>query len=259
MPVARAHEQQPLVGRRALGEAQRRDHARERHRGGVLDVVVVAADAVAVLGRQAERVVAGEVLELDHGAGEHLGRGADELVDGFVVGCACQAGLRQAPVQRIIAQRLVAGADAQHHRQALRGLLAGARGTQRELGDRDGHAAGTQVAQAEEALAVGDEGHRHLAVGRLAPHACSMPARAAASRRAGTRAAPGAGPGSRGGWASKASLSPARDRAWVFTGRNPKPWRGMAVELHQELRRPVRGRCGVYKHKSNARGRRRCT
>ena len=51
--------------KRAAGDAQRREDAGQRDRRGALDVVVEGADAVAVLLQQPERVVVGEVLELD--------------------------------------------------------------------------------------------------------------------------------------------------------------------------------------------------
>jgi len=64
---AEAHE--GLLRQRLAGDAQRREDAGHRHRGGALDVVVEAADAVAVLLQQGEGVVVGEVLELHHDAG----------------------------------------------------------------------------------------------------------------------------------------------------------------------------------------------
>ena len=62
--------------------------ARQRDRRGALDVVVEGADAVAILLQQAEGVVVGEVLELDHHAGKDLRGRADELLDQLVVGRA---------------------------------------------------------------------------------------------------------------------------------------------------------------------------
>ena len=64
-------------------------------------------DAVAVLREQPERVVIGEVLELDDAAREHLLRGVDEFLDERVVRVAGQPLLRQADVERVVAQRLV--------------------------------------------------------------------------------------------------------------------------------------------------------
>ena len=79
--LAGAEKEQALAVERLAGDAQRRVDAGERDRGGALDVVVERADAVAVLLQQAERVVVGEVLELDDDAGEDRARRGDELVD----------------------------------------------------------------------------------------------------------------------------------------------------------------------------------
>ena len=75
MPVAglaRAEEQEALVRQLAAGDAQRREKPGQRDRRRALDVVVEGADAVAVFLQQAERVVVGEVLELDQHARETL-------------------------------------------------------------------------------------------------------------------------------------------------------------------------------------------
>ncbi len=122
------------------------------------------ADAVAVLLQQPERVVVGEVLELDDHPGEDLLRRRDELVDQLVVRGAGDALLVQADVERIGEQLLVVGAHVEHDRQALRRVDAGAGGVERELADRDAHAVGAEVAQPEDALAVGDDDHRDVAV-----------------------------------------------------------------------------------------------
>ena len=47
--LARAQEQHPLVGQFSAVDAQRREHAGERHGGRPLDVVVEDGDRVAVL------------------------------------------------------------------------------------------------------------------------------------------------------------------------------------------------------------------
>ena len=70
--LARAEEHDPLRANVAAGDAQRREQARQRDRGRALDVVVEHADAVAVLREQPERVLVGEVLELDQHAGQEL-------------------------------------------------------------------------------------------------------------------------------------------------------------------------------------------
>ena len=162
--LAGAEKEQALTVERSAGDAQRGVQPGERDRCGALDVVVEGADPVAVFLQQAERVVVGEVLELDDDARKDLARGGDELVDQRVVVGAGQARLGQAEVERVVAQRLVVGADVEHHRQALRRMDAGARGVERELADRNAHAARAEVAEPEDALAVGDDDHRDVAV-----------------------------------------------------------------------------------------------
>ena len=70
------------------GDAQRREDARERDRGGALDVVVERGNALAVFLEQPECVVVREILELDHDAGKHFARCRDELLHELVVGLA---------------------------------------------------------------------------------------------------------------------------------------------------------------------------
>ena len=88
----------------AAGDAQRANQPGHGHAGRALDVVVEDADAVAVLLKQAEGVVVGEVLELDHGVGEALLDGGDEFVDQVVVLLARYPRLRQAEIQRVVQQ-----------------------------------------------------------------------------------------------------------------------------------------------------------
>jgi hypothetical protein len=63
----------------------------------------------------------------------------------------------QADVVGIGEQGFVVGAHVQRDRQADRRIDAGAGGVQRQLADRDAHAVGALVAEAEDALAVGDD------------------------------------------------------------------------------------------------------
>ena len=81
-----------------------------------------------------------------------------------------QAPLAQPDVQRVLQQGFVVRADVQHHRQALARMQAGAGRVQRQLADRDAHAVRAEVAEPEDALAVGDDDHRRLAVRPVAHH-----------------------------------------------------------------------------------------
>ena len=56
-----------MVGQLGVGGLERRQHARHRHAGRALDVVVEGAVLVAVLLQEPERVLVAEVLELNEG------------------------------------------------------------------------------------------------------------------------------------------------------------------------------------------------
>ena len=112
-----------------------------------------------------ERRVVGEVLELDQHARENAARGGDEFVDELVIGRAGEALLPYADVIRIGQKRFIVGADVEHHRQAELGVDAGAGRVKRQLADRNAHAVGAEIAEAEDALAVGDDDQ----LGRIGP------------------------------------------------------------------------------------------
>ena len=99
----------------------------------------------------------GEILELDHDAGERLARRGDEFVDEFVIGRAGQSPLPHADIVGVVQKFFVVGADIQHHRQAEFRMNAGAGGIERQLADRNAHAVGAEVAKAQDTLAVGDD------------------------------------------------------------------------------------------------------
>jgi hypothetical protein len=86
--------------------------------------------------------------------------GVDELVDEGLVAVAAHALVAQAEVERVRRQFLVVRADVEHDRHRALRRQACAQRVQRELADRDAHAAGALVTQAQDALAVGDDDHR---------------------------------------------------------------------------------------------------
>ena len=154
---AGAEEQDGLILEFAAGHAQRREQAGERDRRRALDVVVEGRNLVAIFVQQMERRVVGEVLELDQHAREHLPRGGDELVDEVVIGLAGEPLLADADVIGVLEEGFVVGADVEHHRQAELGVNAGAGRVERQLADRNAHAVGAEIAEAEDAFAVGDD------------------------------------------------------------------------------------------------------
>ena len=81
---------------------------------------------------------------------------ADEHVDQFVVFGAAHAFVLPADIKRIGEVLLVVGAGVENDRQRGRRMQPGAGGVERQLADRNAHAAGALVTEAEDALAVAD-------------------------------------------------------------------------------------------------------
>ena len=162
--LAGAVKQDSLLRQLAAADTQRPQQPRQGHRAGALDVVVEQADPVAVVLQQAEGVAIAKVLQLDQGAGEGVLYRADEFLHQGIVGLAALAPALQAQVQGIVEKVLVIGAHVQGDRQALGGMDAGAGGVQGQFAHRDAHARGPQVAQSENALAVGNHDDARVAV-----------------------------------------------------------------------------------------------
>ncbi len=147
----------------------------ERHAGRALDVVVVAADLVAVARQQVDRVAARPVLEVDAAEREHLLHRLHELVHEGVQFLGRGARLPQPEVERVVEIRLVVGAGVEVHRQQALRRHAGRRRVELQLADGDAHAVGAQVAQAEDAAAVGHADDAHVLDRPVAQHLLDMP------------------------------------------------------------------------------------
>ena len=171
---AGAEDRDALLGQRHAGHLDGGEQRAGRDRGGALDVVVEGAEPVAIAVEQPRRVVLGEVLPLQQHVGPALCDGADELLDEVVVILTPHAGVMPADVERIGQAVLVVGADVEEDRQRGVGRNAAAGGVERELADRDAHAAGALIAEPEDALAVGDDDHLgavELRIGEDVAHA----------------------------------------------------------------------------------------
>lgn len=112
-------------------------------------------------------MVRGEVLKLDEALGPLVLDRAKELVDELEVVLIRQPAVAGANVERVREQRLVVGAKVELDRQRVRRVEAAAGHVERDLADRDAHAVGALVAEAENAPAIGhdddvDVGHGHV-------------------------------------------------------------------------------------------------
>ena len=83
--------------------------------------------------------------------------GIDEGGDERVIGVAAHPFVLPADILRIVQMLAAVGADVEDDRQRRRRMQSGAGGVERELADRNAHAAGALVAEAEDALAVADD------------------------------------------------------------------------------------------------------
>ena len=129
----------------------------EHHRRGALDVVVERADPVAVGGQDAVRVGGSQVLPVQHRVGEEAGRRRDEAVHELVVPRPADPGVPLPEVHLVAEQPEVVGADVEDDRDRPTRVDAGRRGVEGQLADRDLDAADALVADAQDALGVGDD------------------------------------------------------------------------------------------------------
>ena len=103
--------------------------------------------------------------------------GLHELLDEVEIGLAGHALVPPADVFRRGQSFRVVGADVQDDRQRPRRMDTADQRVERQLADGDAHAAGALIADAEDALAVGDDDDVHLRVGTVPQAACRYPAR----------------------------------------------------------------------------------
>ena len=142
--------------RRQPGDPQRRQQGSGRDRRGALDVVVEGAEAIAVALEQTSGIGAGEILPLQQHVRPARVDRRDECVDEIIVVLAADALMAPADIERIGEALGIVGAGVEQDRQRRRRMQTGAGGVERELADRDAHAARTLVAKTENALAVAD-------------------------------------------------------------------------------------------------------
>src|SRR5262249_55633696 len=137
------------------------------HGGRPLYVVVEGAEPVAISLEQAVGGLLGGGLPPEqHGRGISLGG----LGGGGGEGVVFRAGDALVPppdVERVVEPLAVVGPRVEQDRQGGAGVDAAAGGIERQLADRDAHAAGPLVAQPEDPLAVGHHDYRDLGRGGI--------------------------------------------------------------------------------------------
>jgi hypothetical protein len=141
-----------------------------------LYVIIKAQVVVAVGVQDLARLVAGKVLELDDGLGPAVVHGVDKLVHERKVGVAAQARLGEAQVPGVGAQRRIVRARVEHGGHHLPRVDAAGGGVEHELADGDAHAVRAEVAQPQDARAVGDDHHLDLVRRPVVHHGAHQPA-----------------------------------------------------------------------------------
>jgi hypothetical protein len=144
----------PLLAKRHAGDVDRAEDSADGDGGGALDVVVEAAQLVPIMRQQPVGVANRKILPVQQYVRPARAHGIDERGNEVVVGGAAHAFVPPADVERVGQKLFVVGADVEEDRQRDRRMQAGAGGVERELADRDAHAAGALVAQPEDAFAV---------------------------------------------------------------------------------------------------------
>ena len=113
-------------------------------------------------------MVVGEVLELDDGVGVHLLHRGHELVHEAVEDGVVGARLAEAEVARLRLELLVVRPDVERDGEHLAGVQPGAGDVERALADGDAHPVRPEVAEPEDARAVGDDDDVDVGALRLA-------------------------------------------------------------------------------------------
>jgi hypothetical protein len=125
---AGAEKEEGVVLHVVAEDAQCGVDAGDGHGRSALNVVVVAADEIAVAGQERYGVEVGEVLELDAAARKQFLHGRHKFFEEIVVFGPPDARLAETEVERIVNQSFVVGADVQRDGQRDLRRHAGARG-----------------------------------------------------------------------------------------------------------------------------------
>src|SRR5208282_6633113 len=153
--LARAEKKQLLVGQLTAGNAQCREQTGEHYRSRSLNIVIENANLVAIFVQKMECRMIGKIFELNQNAGKYSACSRDKFVDKLVICRTTEPLLAQANIIRVVQQRLIVSTDIQHHWQTELRMHAGTCRVEGEFADRNAHAVGAEVTEAEDALAVG--------------------------------------------------------------------------------------------------------
>ncbi len=145
-----------MLDKRHAGHVYGTEQSADRYGGGALNIVVEGAELIAVTRQEPVGVADREILPMQENVRPPFTDGVDKGGDEGVIIGAAHALVPPPDVERIGQMILIVRSDIEHDRQRGRRMKAGARRVQRELADRNAHAAGALIAEPENALAVAD-------------------------------------------------------------------------------------------------------
>ena len=165
-----AQEQDSLVLQLAAGYLQGIDQARERYACCPLNVVVIAANLIAITGKELDRIGAGPVLKVDTAVREHLPHRIHKLVHECVKLLGRRTVLTQSDVQWIFEILFIIGAGIEVHGQQPLRRDARSRGIKLQFANGDTHSVGSQIAEAKDPARIGYADEPHVLNGPVAKH-----------------------------------------------------------------------------------------
>src|SRR5208337_3100302 len=163
-----AEEQEGLLGELPAGGAKRSKNSRKRDRRGALDVIVEAANPVAVAGKQPDGVGSRPILELDAAIWELFLDRSYEFFDKLIQLRDWRARLAQAQIERVAQQGLIVSATVDEDGERVLRRHASACGIERQLADRDSHAVCAEIAKPQNSLPAADHDEAHVALRPIA-------------------------------------------------------------------------------------------
>ena len=117
------------------------------HGGRALDIIIEAAQLVAVALEQPGGVFLRKVLKLQEHIGPARFNGADKHIHKLSVLVVADARVAPAHIHRVVEVLLIIGADIQHNRQGRGRMDPSTGGIQRQLANWDAHSADTLIAK----------------------------------------------------------------------------------------------------------------
>ncbi|EKD39201.1 MAG: hypothetical protein ACD_75C00476G0001 [uncultured bacterium] len=109
-----------------------------------------------------ECIFIGKVFELDHASGKDFLNGHDKFFNQLFVFFTAYPRVFQADIQGVVEQYFVVGADIDGNRQAERRMNPATGGVEGEFANRNPHAVGAQIAEAENTLAIGNDNYADI-------------------------------------------------------------------------------------------------